>query len=291
MRLPALILTATACLPPPLPAECDPDVGVPLFADNDGDGFGRTPVGDGCPGPGLSATAGDCNDTLPQAFPGAREVCDGLDNDCNGEVDEGFPPRQWFPDEDGDGFGDEDRRVTTCQDPGDPWTLDGEDCDDTDELASPAAPERCDDGADNDCDTLVDCEDPDCDGGPLCLPACADLAIPSSTPFRMTGSTVGAGDDFAVPRSCAASAASDVAYWFVASETGVYTIDTDGSGFDTVLHVYEDCDSPAIACNDDLVPTLVSFLELPLVAGQGVLLVVDGFDDEQGGFVLSGSKP
>jgi len=44
--------------------------------DNDGDGF--------------SECDGDCNDGDAASYPGADEVCDGLDNDCSGIVDEGF---------------------------------------------------------------------------------------------------------------------------------------------------------------------------------------------------------
>jgi hypothetical protein len=56
--------------------QCYPDNGV-CCIDGDGDGFGR---GDGCAG-------GDCDDDNPLINPGAPEVCDGLDNDCDGGVD------------------------------------------------------------------------------------------------------------------------------------------------------------------------------------------------------------
>ena len=67
----------------------------PICQDADGDGFGF-PGSAVCPG----GSAPDCDDTRASVFPGATEICDGLDNDCNGEVDEGFPDRE------GDGVAD-----------------------------------------------------------------------------------------------------------------------------------------------------------------------------------------
>ncbi|HZW63827.1 MAG TPA: MopE-related protein [Flavobacteriaceae bacterium] len=85
--------------------------------DNDGDGYGSTV---------------DCNDEDPDTNPGVSETCDGLDNNCNTLVDEGF-------DEDEDGF-------TTCQG----------DCDDNDDSTYPGAPEIPADGIDQDCDGEID---------------------------------------------------------------------------------------------------------------------------------------
>ncbi len=59
--------------------------------DADGDDFWT--AGPGCPGPPFS----DCDDADPARFPGAPETCDGIDNNCDGVVDEGF-------DQDGDGL-------------------------------------------------------------------------------------------------------------------------------------------------------------------------------------------
>ena len=85
-----------------------------LLADEDGDGVG--------------ALAGDCDDNDDEIYPGAPELCDGKDNDCDGEID---------LDDDDDGV--------SCLD----------DCDDDDENNFPGNVEFCD-GADNDCDTQID---------------------------------------------------------------------------------------------------------------------------------------
>ena len=129
---------------------CAHDVSV-TRVDRDGDG---TPSGE------------DCNDSVAEIFPGALEVCDGVDNDCDGEIDEGLAVTG-YPDTDGDGFGDPGRAQTGCDlDPA--YIDDATDCDDDDLDVNPAAEEVCD-GVDNDCDGDID-EDlqvtfyPDLDG-------------------------------------------------------------------------------------------------------------------------------
>lgn len=96
----------------------------------------------------------DCDDTRANVHRLASEVCDGFDNDCNGEIDEGVLLRSW-PDADSDGWGDASATPTMgCTVP--TGRVDrGGDCDDGDADVHPMADERCDD-RDDDCDTLVD---------------------------------------------------------------------------------------------------------------------------------------
>ena len=110
----------------------------PLLDDADGDGFG---------------SEDDCNDSESVIFPGAEELCDGIDNDCDGEIDENVTTT-YFADIDGDGFGDASVTTEACQIT-DGWVLTGNDCDDSDPNTYPGAAERCDD-IDNDCDTIID---------------------------------------------------------------------------------------------------------------------------------------
>jgi MYXO-CTERM domain-containing protein len=62
------------------------------YVDADADGYGAAELR-GCGGqpPGTSATGGDCDDSRASVSPGDAELCDGLDNDCDGEIDDGPP--------------------------------------------------------------------------------------------------------------------------------------------------------------------------------------------------------
>src|SRR5216117_3885508 len=47
----------------------------------------------------------DCNDANASVHPGATEICDGIDNNCEGQIDEGFPSVTYYRDADSDGYG------------------------------------------------------------------------------------------------------------------------------------------------------------------------------------------
>ena len=84
----------------------------------------------------------DCDDNSPTAHPGAIEICDGIDNNCNGEIDEGVTTT-YYADADGDGYGAHDDIIEACEGP-DGYIPVGNDCDDTDPEVYPSAPETCD---------------------------------------------------------------------------------------------------------------------------------------------------
>jgi hypothetical protein len=139
--------------------DADPGVGLagPGWADLDGDGFGD-------PASFLVAcdvveNALDCDDAAASVAPSALEVCNDVDDDCDGDIDED-PPR-WYPDGDGDGFGVDVRVVVTCT-PGEGYVAALGDCDDLEPTVWPGAPELCD-GVDTDCDGVVDAVDCDVD--------------------------------------------------------------------------------------------------------------------------------
>ncbi|MEO0601742.1 MAG: MopE-related protein [Myxococcota bacterium] len=111
---------------------------LPAPVDTDGDGF-------------LSDV--DCDDRDDLVFPGADEICDGIDQDCDGAIDEGVTT-VFFEDRDGDGFGDAGSTAEACVAPVG-FTLDASDCDDLQDTVFPGAPETCD-GIDQDCDTIAD---------------------------------------------------------------------------------------------------------------------------------------
>ncbi|MCB9694588.1 MAG: putative metal-binding motif-containing protein [Alphaproteobacteria bacterium] len=134
------------------------------FRDADGDGYG-TPddvVADCYPRPGRVERADDCDDTAASVSPAAPELCDGIDDDCDGLVDDDDPgvvnAPSWFADADRDGWGDPSTDVRACARPAGASPIAG-DCDDDDPGVAPGLLETCD-GIDDDCDGLVDDDDP-----------------------------------------------------------------------------------------------------------------------------------
>ncbi len=135
--------------------EVDEDGDLSWYADVDGDGYGDAGVtATGCEGPsGYVDNGTDCDDGDAAIHPDASEACDGIDNDCDGEIDEdGDTP--WYADTDGDGFGDPESWVTQCDQPSG-YVADNTDCDDSDRWINPDSDELCD-GVDNDCDGEID---------------------------------------------------------------------------------------------------------------------------------------
>jgi len=155
----------------------DADVGAPYgwHADYDGDGHGDPEVvTEGCRRPELHVVgADDCDDANNRIHPGAVEYCDGIDNDCDGAVDDGGD-RPYYLDLDGDGYGDPATVLAACAPPVG-YTDNADDCDDADPELRPGAVEICD-GLDNNCDGHlgVDESDDDGDGWRGCEGDCDD---------------------------------------------------------------------------------------------------------------------
>ena len=134
--------------------DCDGAL-IPAELDVDGDGF--------------LACAGDCDDQDPTAHPGHAELCDGADNDCDGVVDDGAEELLWWPDDDGDGWGDPTFDPVLACPPLPGWVERGGDCDDGDPEVSPDAEEALCNGVDDDCDVdSPDALDLDGDGDVSC---------------------------------------------------------------------------------------------------------------------------
>ncbi len=134
------------------------------FVDADGDG---------------AAPYEDCDDGDAEVFPGAEEICDGEDNDCNGVADVDQPGVDTETDQDADG-------ISTCEG----------DCDDAVGTTFPGAEESCN-GVDDDCDNRVDEPwDADGDGYPAAGEPCGDVEEAGGADCDDTDPAVhpGAGD-------------------------------------------------------------------------------------------------
>lgn len=167
--------------PPAYYLEHDPPAwiqgGVQYYLDRDGDGFGDPDdIVTDCPGldfvvindaAGVAQRfvpdGGDCDDTNPEVHPDALDnQCNDIDNNCSGRPDSDVVPgTAWWPDRDGDGWGDDsDRtlRADTCPPTNDPiatWSDQAGDCNDYNDQIHPDMPELCD-GLDNNCSGRAD---------------------------------------------------------------------------------------------------------------------------------------
>ncbi len=166
------------------------------YRDGDGDGWGLT--GDSrclCHPEGeYQANAkGDCDDSSNQIFPGAAELCNDIDDNCNDNVDEsgasGCQP--YLLDFDQDGYGVTGLTICLCNPVGDWTAVQGDDCDDEQVEVHPEADEFCD-NIDNNCNGGID-EGCDKDGDAYCDANRVTIANPESCP--MGG---GDCDDFSV---------------------------------------------------------------------------------------------
>ena len=158
---------------------------VHWFEDFDGDGYGSGP-------PSTKACIGqihevqnnqDCDDANIDVHPAADEVCDGIDNDCDGRLDEpgAIGSTVHYRDADLDGFGDATETVLRCDENID-FVAVADDCDDAEPTSYPGAEEGCD-GVDNTCDGFID-------------ERCGTVHSPSDAHWFMSGSpsSISVGD-------------------------------------------------------------------------------------------------
>jgi hypothetical protein len=120
--------------------QCAANLRGELNIDNDADGY--------------TENQGDCDDADQDIHPGAVEECNGKDDDCDGQVDEGVT-NSYYRDADADGYGNANDTIQGCSSPSG-YVTNSTDCDDNNASIHPGANETCGDGIDNNCDGQVD---------------------------------------------------------------------------------------------------------------------------------------
>jgi hypothetical protein len=241
----------------------DPSSQTEIYIDRDRDGYGDfrvTGLTCGAPDAGWSSNDSDCADGNDAIHPEAVEVCDGLDNDCDGVADDisATDTATWYADDDGDGYGDPADTRRACSQPFG-FVADATDCDDLHRGVHPGAVESCD-GTDEDCDGTIDDDARDAttwyadvDGDGYGDPAAADRECSSPHGYVADDSDC---DDADAAISPAATELCDAADTdedcdgladdsdTSAADSGktIFYADTDGDG-------YGDADSRVIRCD------------------------------------------
>jgi hypothetical protein len=203
--------------------------------DSDGDGFADAASG-----------GDDCNDDIAAINPDALEVCGGVDEDCDGLIDgdddslDTTSLPTWYPDQDGDGYGNVDAPSQSCNAP--PGAIaGGGDCNDTRADVNPSVAEVCDELAtDEDCDGLADD---------------ADDSVTGGTPFYADTD----GDGFGNPGASVTACAQPADHAVDATDCDDARADISPAGVEVCDDADADEDCDGLADDDDVLDTPVAW--------------------------------
>lgn len=116
-------------------------------------GLTKSDFWSGCVKNGGDVTLIGLDDDASECTP-STEICNGVDDDCDGSIDEDLTEYLYYQDADGDGYGDTKIRELACAQP-EGYSLLSDDCDDSNDKVKPGNTEVCSDGLDNDCDAAT----------------------------------------------------------------------------------------------------------------------------------------
>ena len=190
------------------------------YLDNDGDGYGNPSTGvSDCTNPaGYVMDNTDCLDSNGDVYPDGAEICNGIDDNCDGVNDEGVELTTYYLDNDGDGFGGASGSIQSCEIPSGYIQIGG-DCNDNNVNVSPTAQELCSTNFDDDCDGLIN---------EICFPGNDNPAFASNCPLSTSATlcssitgTLQAATATATFGSGSLSSNPDVWYYFTANAVGM----------------------------------------------------------------------
>jgi len=234
------------------------------YADDDADTYGDPADGvSACDAPvSYVADATDCDDGAAGVNPGADELCDEVDDDCDGEIDEAgaVDEATWYYDGDSDGYGDASVSEAACTQP-DGYVEYDTDCDDGDPAFHPGATETCDDPTDYNCDGSTSYEDLDGDGFPACE-ECDDSDAGVSP--EATETCDGVDDD------CDGTIDEDDA-----ADAGTWYADADADDYGDATSTTTACEAP-----EGYVPDSTDCDDGRATVNPGADEVCDGLDDD-----------
>ena len=158
-----------------------------FFRDADADTFGDPNAtfvhSSATPPAGYTTNNEDCDDKRASVNPNGSEICDGIDNDCDGNIDEGSQRQTYYQDSDNDGYGSTLNTRQACVAPSG-YTSVGGDCDDSNAAVNPGMADICGDTIDQDCNG----EDAVCASSSVCDPIPEiplGVSVPTPPPIIM----------------------------------------------------------------------------------------------------------